>query len=83
MVGNAMDVGISDKVVPANVQDSSYSPLVHFSNPLYIYSRMCCRLVELIFSNFNHHRVLERKNKQKQYTINTKILSICKIIKRM
>jgi len=32
-----MDVGISDKVVPTNVQDSSYAPLVHCINLLYIY----------------------------------------------
>ena len=27
---------MSDKVVPANVQDSSQTPLVHCINPLYI-----------------------------------------------
>jgi len=31
LVDNATDVGISDKVVPANVQDSSWAPLVHCS----------------------------------------------------
>ena len=35
---------------------------------------------EGLLSNFIHQRVIE-KNKQKRYTINTKIQSICKIIK--
>jgi len=36
---------------------------------------------EGLLSNFIHQRVIE-KNKQKRYTINTKIQSICKIFKR-
>ena len=39
------------------------------------------RYIWHILSNFIHQRV-RGKNKQKQYTINTKIQSICKIIKR-
>jgi len=67
LVGNATDLGISDKVVLTNVQDSSYSPLVHCINPLYIglHSRIRYRLVGLIFSNCNHQRVLERKKQTK------------------
>jgi len=39
--------------------------------------------VYLFLSNFNNQRVIEKKNKQKTINaINTKILSICEIIKR-
>jgi len=51
LVGNATDVGISDKVVPANVQDSLPAPLVHCINPLYI------RLVNCpAFISIKHYR---------------------------
>jgi len=36
----------------------------------------------IYWATFIHQRMIEKKNKQKQYTINTKIHSICKIIKR-
>jgi len=36
LVANATDVGISEKVVPANIQDSWQAPSVHCINPLYI-----------------------------------------------
>ena len=36
LVGNTMIVDISDKVVLANVQDSSWAPLVHCINSLHI-----------------------------------------------
>ena len=44
--------------------------------------RFLLRISKVILSNFIHQLVIERKENKKQYTINTKIQSICKIIKR-